>query len=95
MFVDKKMYKPFDQRVIVRITKKYHIDKGKPVLDEQGDPVYTDEQEAKVIASGVEGIKKGDTVIPILRGGIPIFSEENKKYRVVIIDREDIYGVKV
>ena len=90
------MYQPFDNRVIVRVPKHYILGEDKkPVLADDGTPIYEPEQECTVLSSNIEGIKKGMTIIPIIRGGVPIRLEENKKYSVVIIDREDIYAVKI
>lgn len=79
----------------MRITKRYLTEKGKPVVDEASNPRFEPEQEAVVISSNVDDIKKGDIVFPIIRGGVPIFKEETKKYLVVVIDEEDIYAKKV
>jgi hypothetical protein len=90
------MYKPMDERVICRITKRYIKDtKGKPVLADDGAPIYEPQQAALVISSNVEGIKKGMTIIPVLRGGIPINSEDKKDSFTVILDRQDIYAIKI
>lgn len=90
------MFKPFDERVIVKVDKRYITDdKGKPVLSDDGKQIYEPQQECTVLSSNIEGIKKGDRIIPVLRGGLPINSEDNKKYSVIILDRQDIYGIKV
>ena len=84
--------KPLGNRAILKITKNYLMDKKKPLLDEGGNPVYEQEQIATVISSNIPELKKGDKVIPIIRGGVPIYSQETKKYVVVVIDQEDIYA---
>jgi hypothetical protein len=86
------MFKPLGNRAILKITKNYLMDGKKPILDEQGNPVYEQEQIATVMSSNITELKKGDKVIPIIRGGVPVYSEETKKYVVVIIDGEDIYA---
>lgn len=86
--------KPFLERCIVKVDKNYIKEKGKQVLDDQGGAVYEPEQIAKVMSSNIKGIKKGDKVVPLLRGGVPITSEETKKYLVVVLDKEEIYAVK-
>ena len=90
------MFKPFDERVIVRVDKRYiQDDKGKQVLADDGTAIYEPQQECTVIASNIEGIKKGMKIIPLLRGGLPINSEDNKKFSVIILDRQDVYAVKI
>lgn len=87
------MIKPFGTRVLVRINKRYLDDKdGKPLLDENGNHVFDQDQEAKILASNVEGLKKGQIIFPVIRGGVPIYKNETKKYLDVIIDEEDIYA---
>lgn len=89
------MYKPFDGRCIVRVNKHFILDKDKKqILSDDGQPIYEPEQECKVIASDIPDIKRGMTVIPILRGGVPIRLTDTKKTYDVILDREDIYGIK-
>lgn len=89
------MYKPLGNRVVLRIDKDYLFDKKKPVLDEMGQHAFKQEQEATVISSNVPELKKGDKVIPIIRGGVPIYKEESKKSLIVVIDIEDIYAKKI
>jgi hypothetical protein len=90
------MFKPFDERVIVRVDKRYISDgEGKPVLADDGTPIYEPMQECTVLSSNIDGIKKGMKIIPLLRGGLPINSEDNKKYSVIILDRQDIYATKI
>jgi hypothetical protein len=88
------MYKPYENRCIVRVNKHFIFDENKkPVLSDDGSQIYEPEQECKVIASNIDGIKKGMTVIPILRGGVPIRLSDSKKTYDVILDAEDIYGI--
>lgn len=94
MFV-KKMYKPLGNRCILKINKRYIMQKGKQVLGEDGNPIYDLEEVATVMSSNVEGISRGDKVIPIIRGGVPIRTEETKKFIVTIIDEMDIYGKSI
>lgn len=88
------MLKPNGNRCVLQLTKKYLVENKKPVIDESGNPSFITEQGAKVLASNVEGIKKGATVYPIIRGGVPIYHLENKKYQVIVVDAEDIYGIE-
>lgn len=89
------MYKPFGNRCLVRVTKHFIVENKKPVLSDGGSPIYEPEQECKVLESNIEGIKKGMTVIPILRGGVPIRLTDSKKTYDVLLDAEDIYGIKI
>lgn len=86
--------KPFGDKCIVRIKKIYLKDKGKPVLDENGEARYDLEQEGKVISSNIEGIKKGMTVIAAFRGGMPVRRLEDKKTVTVIFESDDVYGTE-
>ena len=86
--------KPFLERCIVKVDKKYTKENGKQVKDESGEDVWQPEQIATVMSSNIEGMKKGDKVIPLLRGGVPITDEETKKYLVVVLDAEEIYAIK-
>jgi len=87
--------KPFLERCIVKVDKIYPPkEDGKVLVDDSGNAVYEPEQIAKVMSSNIEGIKKGDKVVPLLRGGVPITSEETKKYLVVVLDAEEIYAIK-
>lgn len=89
------MYKPLGNRVIVRINKKYLYEGKKPILDERGQHAFTEETEGVVLASNVEGLKKGDIVVPIIRGGVPILSQESKKFEILSFDFDDLYAQKV
>jgi len=85
--------KPFLERCIVKVDKKYIKDEnGKPELNDIGEPSYENIQEATVTKSNIEGLKKGDKIIPLLRGGVPIVKEETKKYTMVILDKEEVYA---
>lgn len=86
--------KPFDEKCIVLLNKVYLKEKGKPVLDENGEARYDLEQEGKVLSSNIEGIKKGMKVIAAFRGGMPIRKAENKNSVTVIFERQDIYGTE-
>ena len=90
------MYKPHGNRCLVRVNKHFILDEHKkPVLSDDGSPIYEPEQECKVIESNIDGIKKGMTIVPILRGGVPIRMTDCKKSYDVLLDEEDIYGVKI
>ena len=90
------MWKPFDERVIVRVDKRYITDeKGKTLLADDGTPIHEPQQICTVLSSNIEGIKKGMKIIPLLRGGLPINNSNTKKDYQVIIDRRDIYGIDV
>lgn len=90
------MLKPHGNRVLVKMNKRYLKERsGVPMLDEDGNKVFDQEQEAKVVKSNIDGIKKGMTIYPVIRGGVPIYKKETKKYTIVVIDEEDIYAVEV
>ena len=89
------MIKPTGNRAVLQLTKDYVKEKGKQVLDDDGQPRYVISQAAKVLSSNIPEIKKGMTVYPIIRGGVPIYHLENKKYQVVVIDGEDIYASEI
>lgn len=89
------MLKPNGNRAVLQLTKKYLSEKGKPILNEDGSPRYVIDQPAKVISSNIPEIKKGMTVYPIIRGGVPIYHLEDKKKQIVVIDAEDIYASEV
>ncbi len=88
-------YKPLGNRAIVRFNKKYLFDGKKPILDERGQHAFEEENEGTVIASNIEGIKKGAEVVAIIRGGVPIRSAETKKFVILSIDFDDLYAQKV
>ena len=85
--------KPFGERCVVLINKNYIKEKGKPVLMDDGNPKYDIPQEGKVLASGIDGISKGMTVITNYRGGMPVIKSENKKSVTIIFDQDDIYAI--
>ena len=53
---------------------------------------YDLEKVGTVLSATTSDLKKGTKVIPIIRGGVPIFSEETKKHIVISIDYEDLYA---
>ncbi len=55
---------------------------------------YDLEKTGVVQSSTLPELKKGSVVVPIIRGGVPIFSEETKKHIFVAIDAEDIYAIQ-
>jgi len=85
--------KPFGRKCIVVIDKEYKKEKGKPILNEDGSQAYDIAQVGKVIASGIEGVKKGDKVITNYRGGMPVQKLENKKSLTVIFEEDDVYAI--
>lgn len=87
------MIKPNGNRAILQLTKRYLMDKGKPAVDAEGNQQFTTDQGAKVLSSNIQGIKKGMTVYPIIRGGVPLYHLETKKVQVIVVDNEDIYAV--
>lgn len=87
-------YKPLGNRCILKINKKYLFEGKKPIFDDSGSQAFDIEKEGTVMVSNIEGLKKGMVVIPIIRGGVPITSEENKKHIVLVIDSDDIYAYK-
>lgn len=50
-------------------------------------------QEAKVIDSNMEEVKKGDTVFFNQYGAVSVNSLKTKKNIILIVDSEDIYGL--
>jgi co-chaperonin GroES (HSP10) len=87
--------KPFGERVLCKLNKAQRKDEdGKGMTDPAGNPLYDLKQEATVIESTVEGIKKGQTIFCVIYGGVRIDSLEDKKATYLIIDKEDIYGVQ-
>lgn len=65
------------------------------MLDENNNPVFDHDQAAKILVSNIAGLKKGQTIYPVIRGGVPIYRNETKKYVEVVIDDDDIYAVEV
>jgi len=81
------MFKPLyltEGRAIVRVNKVYSKVKDEP---------YDLEKVATVQSSTLPELKKGSVVVLIIRGGVPIFSEETKKYLTLAIDCEDLYAI--
>lgn len=75
--------KPVGNRVLLKV----------PIfVDEDGVEQYA--QEAKVVESNMEGIKKGNTVFFNQFGAVSVDSLKTKKYIFLIVDAEDIYGVE-
>ena len=66
------MIKPQGNRAVLQLTKNYIFENKKPVMDEDGNQRYIIDQPAKVLSSNIPDIKKGMTVYPIIRGGVPI-----------------------
>lgn len=88
------MLKPFGRRVLVKQNKILIKDaKGKPMLNDGGQPAFRFEQKAKVLKSNIPEIKAGQYVFPLLRGEVPIDHLDNKNYQIATIDEEDIYAV--
>lgn len=82
------MYKPLylkDGRALLRVNKIIN-------KDIEG---YDLEKTAVVMSSTLPELKKGTVVVPIIRGGVPIQSEETKKHIVISIDVEDLYAEEV
>ena len=76
------MIKPVGDRAILKV--KLYIDK---------DGVEQVNQDAKVLESNVEGIKKGDTVFFNQYGAISVNDQRTKGSAILIVDAEDIYGL--
>lgn len=49
-------------------------------------------QEAKVLDSSLDGVKKGDTVFFNPYGAVSIDSKKTKKHMFLVVDEEDIYA---
>lgn len=82
------MFKPLyltEGRAILRVNK---------IIQKEAEG-YDLEKTAEVQSSTHPELKKGSVVVPIIRGGVPIFSEETKKYIVIAIDVEDLYAIEV
>ena len=52
------------------------------------------DQEAKVVESNMEGVKKGDTVFFNQYGAVSVNSMKTKKHIFLIVDAEDVYGLQ-
>lgn len=82
------MFKPLyltEGRALLRVMK----------LIKKEEENYDLEKTATVLSSTHPELKKGTVVVPIIRGGVPIQSEETKKHIVVSIDVEDLYAQEV
>ena len=93
------MYVPTERKVLLQVKKVYKYDttikhKKKPITDGEGNHLYSLE-DFRVVASAIEGIKKGKKVIAIFNGGVPIPEMETKQHLYLVIDQEDIYAVSV
>jgi co-chaperonin GroES (HSP10) len=75
------MIKPIGARVVLNVDIS---------LDKDGNEVIS--QEAKVLDSGIDDIKKGDTVFFNQFGAVSVNSLKTKKKMVLIVDSEDVYG---
>lgn len=79
------MFKPLyltNGRAILRVNKIVRKDVENYDLEKTGT----------VLSSTLPELKKGTVVVPIIRGGVPIASEETKKVIVFSIDVEDLYA---
>lgn len=79
------MFKPLyltNGRAILRVNKIVRKDVENYDLEKTGT----------VLSSTIPELKKGTVVVPIIRGGVPIASEETKKVIVFSIDVEDLYA---
>lgn len=75
--------KPVGNRVLLKVN--IHTNK-------EGVEEY--EQEAKVVESNMEGVKKGATVFFNQFGAVSVNSMKTKKHIFLIVDAEDVYGIK-
>lgn len=73
--------KPVGNRVFLKVNIR---------VDKNGNEVI--DQEAKVVESNMEGIKKGDTVFFNQYGAVSVNSMKTKKNIFLIVDAEDVYG---
>lgn len=80
--------------------KPLYLEKGRALL--KISKIVTKEMEnydlekvGTVLSATTSDLKKGAKVIPIIRGGVPIFSEETKKHIVIAIDYEDLYAQEI
>lgn len=76
------MIKPVGTRVVLKVKLK---------VNKEG--IEEVEQEAKVLESGIDDVKKGDTVFFNQFGAVSVNSLKTKKDIVLIIDAEDVYGL--
>ena len=75
--------RPIGNRVFLKVNIK---------TDKDGNEII--EQEAKVIESNVDDVKKGDTVFFNQYGAVSVNSMKTKKNIFLIVDLEDIYAVQ-
>jgi|WetSurMetagenome_2_1015567.scaffolds.fasta_scaffold390450_3 co-chaperonin GroES (HSP10) len=75
--------RPIGSRVFLKVNIK---------TDKDGNEII--EQEAKVIESNVDDVKKGDTVFFNQYGAVSVNSMKTKKNIFLIVDAEDIYAVQ-
>lgn len=75
---------PFGNRVLLQVP----IIIVKNGTEEREEP----SQEGKVMASNVEGVKKGQTVFFNPYGAVSVNSLKTKKAIVLIVDAEDVYA---
>lgn len=73
--------KPVGNRVFLKVAIRTDKD-GNEEID----------QEAKVVDSNMEGVKKGDTVFFNQYGAVSVNSMKTKKHIFLIVDSEDVYG---
>jgi len=73
--------KPVGRRVVLKCDLS---------LDKDGNEIVS--QEAKVLDSGIEEVKKGDVVFFNQFGAVSVNSLKTKKGIVLIVDSEDVYG---
>ena len=83
-----KLVKPVfvvGQRILVRAENIYEKEDGKEMWKGV-------KPSGKVIVSNVEEVKKGDTVYFTPFSGVEIADMSDKKYRVLVLDIEDVYA---
>jgi hypothetical protein len=73
------------QRVLVRAENIYEKEDGKEMWKGV-------KPSGKVLVSNVEEVKKGDTVYFTPFSGVEIADMSDKKYRVLVLDIEDVYA---
>lgn len=76
------MIKPVGQRVVLKCDL---------FTNEKGEEDV--KQEANVVESNCDGIKKGDIVFFNQYGAVSVNSTKTKKNITLIVDAEDIYGI--
>lgn len=78
--------KVLGNRVLLKVEKIY-------TKDEEGNEKMDISREGKVVQSGNEEIKKGDTVYYLPFGGVQIDSLSTKKHMVLCVDADDVFMV--